>query len=49
MYYDEYPIGDPKKIFKPCYSNKKWFGLTNAVLAPQNLHIPILLVKVKMD
>ena len=45
-----HPIGHPDKIIRPNYYDKNWFGLVKCkVLAPQDLYVPVLPVKVKMD
>ncbi|KAK7590294.1 hypothetical protein V9T40_001907 [Parthenolecanium corni] len=50
MYYDYYPVGHPRKILRPAKHYEHWFGLIKCkVLAPKNLYIPVLPVRVKMD
>jgi hypothetical protein len=49
QYYDAYPLGHPKKIYNPLFYNLNWFGFMKCkVLAPQNLYLPVLPVRVKM-
>ena len=49
MFYDDYPIAHPTKIIKPNYYDYNWFGLIKCkVVAPKNLYVPVLPVKVKM-
>ncbi|XP_065208479.1 uncharacterized protein LOC135837206 [Planococcus citri] len=50
MFYDNYPIGHPVKYFNPPQYNPKWFGVIKCkILPPNNLHIPVLPTKVKME
>jgi hypothetical protein len=50
MFFDKYPIGHPIKIFEPRYYDKDWFGLIKCkIVAPRNLYIPTLPVKIRMD
>jgi len=49
MYHDNYPVGHPTKIFHPQVFDENWFGfMTCTVLAPQNLYLPVLPVRIKM-
>ncbi|KAE9530087.1 hypothetical protein AGLY_011549 [Aphis glycines] len=49
-YYDYYPVGHPKKIFKPKLYDKNWFGLIKCkILPPRNLYHPVLPVKIKLE
>jgi len=49
MYHDYYPIGHPTKFFQPQAFDANWFGfITCKVIAPQNLYLPVLPVRVKM-
>ena len=50
MFYDYYPIGHPFKMYNPEKYDSKWFGFIKCkILPPQNLYLPILPVKVKME
>ena len=50
QYYDAFPQGHPKKIYKPRFYNGNWFGFIKCkVLAPKNLYLPVLPVKIKVD
>jgi len=49
MFNDYYPIGHPTKIFQPTEFDENWFGfITCKVIAPKNLYLPVLPVRVKM-
>jgi hypothetical protein len=50
MYYDQYPKGHPTEIIRnPPQYDPTWFGFIKCkVLAPRNLYIPVLPIKVKM-
>ena len=48
MYYDEYPVGYPKRIEKPDNYDDKWFGFVHCkVLPPRGLYLPVLPYKQK--
>jgi len=50
MFYDDYTIDHPTKIFQPKVYDKNWFGLIKCkILPPQDLYIPVLPVKIKME
>jgi len=46
MYYDNYPVGHPKKIFKPTikqYLESNWYGFIKCkILPPTKLYHPVL-------
>ena len=43
MYHDKFPIGHPKKIFRPESYDSQWFGFIHCrILSPQNLYHPVL-------
>ena len=49
MFFDDYPVGHPYKMFQPEKFDPSWFGfITCKVLPPQNLYLPVLPVKVQM-
>lgn len=49
MYYDNYPVGHPKKIFKPTikqYLESNWYGFIKCkILPPTKLYHPVLPAK----
>ncbi|KAF0748042.1 Uncharacterized protein FWK35_00018443, partial [Aphis craccivora] len=51
MYYDNYPVGHPKKIFNPSikkYSESNWYGFIKCkILPPANLYHLVLPIKSK--
>ncbi|KAE9542740.1 hypothetical protein AGLY_002651 [Aphis glycines] len=51
MYYDNYPVGHPKKIFNSSikkYSESNWYGFIKCkLLPPTNLYHPVLPIKSK--
>ncbi|KAE9544412.1 hypothetical protein AGLY_001591 [Aphis glycines] len=51
MYYDNYPVGHPKKIFNTSikkYSESNWYGFIKCkLLPPTNLYHPVLPIKSK--
>ncbi|XP_050066420.1 uncharacterized protein LOC126555557 [Aphis gossypii] len=51
MYYDNYSVGHPKKIFNPSikkYSESNWYGFIKCkLLPPTNLYHPVLPIKSK--
>ncbi|XP_065222349.1 uncharacterized protein LOC135846916 [Planococcus citri] len=50
MYYDDYPIGHPEKIINPPSFDPDWYGFIKCkVVAPKDLYIPTLPVRVKME
>ncbi|XP_065213964.1 uncharacterized protein LOC135841092 [Planococcus citri] len=50
MYYDDYPVGHPTKIYSPANHDPSWFGFIKCrILAPYDLIIPLLPVKVMMN
>jgi len=49
MFHVYYPVGHPTKFFQPQAFDPNWFGfITYKVIAPQNLYLPVLPVRVKM-
>ena len=43
MYYDNYPIGHPEKIFNPENFDQDWYGLIKCkILPPHSLYHPVL-------
>ena len=48
MFYDEFPIGHPTKIYKPTKYDPNWFGLIHCkILPPRGLYLPVLPYKQK--
>ena len=47
QYFYNYPVGHPKKIYKPGKYEEDWYGLIKCkILAPQKLYHPVLPIKV---
>jgi len=50
QYYDPFPLGHPEKIYRPRFYDFNWFGFVKCkVLAPKDLYLPVLPVKVKIN
>ena len=46
QYFDNYPVGHPKKIHKPEKYDGNWYGLIKCkILAPQKLYHPVLPIR----
>ena len=46
QYFDNYPVGHPKKIYKPEKYDEDWYGLIKCkILASQKLYHPVLPIK----
>jgi hypothetical protein len=46
QYFDYYPVGHPKKIYKPKKYDKDWYGLIRCkILPPRKLYHPVLPIR----